>query len=361
MKNNGTFYQLATAALLGLATMAAAPAALAQKTEKPYTAVEQMPEFKGGQTALLRFLGENIRYPEEAKKAGVEGLVVISFVIDADGSVSNTEVLKSLSNTTDAEASRVVEMTDGKWTPGRQNGKDVAVRYTLPIRFAIKAEDKAAAPDQQPQFKGGQEALLRSINQHLQLPEEAKQEHLNAKVVVRFTVEKDCTVSNIRMEHTKLKKTVGPGSELDYMDASTFNLQNKTILAKLAEAAAAAVKTTSGPWQPAPKSGAPVAAEVYLPVQFLGTAVESLGQSLREPAQPEASPQKKSAYQYEEVDEKPQLKDGPLEKFLAKNLRYPTSTALEGDVKLQFVVKEDGQMLGPLMQGSEDKRVTDEI
>lgn len=97
--------------------------------------------------------------------------------------------------------------------------------------------------------------------------------------MVKFTVEKDGSVSDIRLEHTKLKKTVGPGSELDYMDASTFNLQNKTILAKLAEAAAEAVKTTSGQWQPATRNGAPVAAEMYLPVQFSGSAVEGLGET----------------------------------------------------------------------------------
>ncbi len=307
---------------------------------------------------MMKFLGTNIRYPEDAKEAGVEGLVVLSFVVDANGSLSNPKVVKSLSNSTDAEAIRVIKMMDGKWQPGMQNGKAVPVIYTLPIRFAMKAAPvDVAAPDRQPQFKGGQQAMLQTITKHLKMPEEATQEHLNARVVVKFTVEKDGSVSNIKLAHTKLKKTVGPDAKLDYMDASTFNLQNKTVLARLAEAAAAAVKATSGQWQPATRNGQPVAAEMVLPIQFLGSEAESGGSSLVPPVKQEA---KKSAYQYEEVDVKPQLKDGPLEKHIAKNLRYPTSTDFEGDVQVTLVIDKTGKMLAP-MAAAEDKSITGEI
>lgn len=268
MKNS--LKHLTAAALACMAMFTSVPAALAQSPDKPYTVAEQMPVFKGGEGAMMKFLGTNIKYPEDAVKAGVQGMVVLSFVIDANGSVSDVKVVKPLSTSTDAEAIRVVQMTSGQWQPGKQSGKEVPVRYTLPIKYAMKDTPKdAAAPDQQPQFKGGQQALLQTINQHLQLPDEAKKEHLNARVVVKFTVEQDGSVSNIKLANTKLKKTVGPDARLDYMDASTFNLQNKTILAQLAEAAAAAVKATSGQWQPASKSGKPVAAELALPVQFL--------------------------------------------------------------------------------------------
>ncbi|MCX2739899.1 TonB family protein [Pontibacter anaerobius] len=358
MKN--TFKQLTTAALLSMALLAAAPSAHAQKAEKPYTVVEQMPTFKGGENELMKFLGTNIHYPEDAVKAGVQGLVVLSFVIDANGSVSDVQVVKPLSTSTDAEATRVVKLTDNKWVPGKQGGKVVAVKYTLPIRFAIKEEQKGTAtPDQQPQFKGGQEALMRSINQKLKMPQEAKKENLDARVVVKFTVEKDGSVSNIQLANTKLKKTVGPDAKLDYMDASTFNLQNKTILAKLAEAAAEAVKVTSGQWQPATKNGTPVAAEMYLPVQFMGSEIENDGSSHISPAKQKAE-QHKSAYTYEEVEVKPQLKNGPLEKHIAKNLRYPTNTDFEGDVMVKLVIDETGRMLAP-MAASEDKSITDEI
>ncbi|SFG31360.1 M56 family metallopeptidase [Pontibacter chinhatensis] len=106
--------------------------------ERPYTYVEQMPTFKGGDVEMMKFLGKNIRYPEAAQEAGVEGLVVLSFVVDRDGSLSNFQVVKSLGQGTDEEALRVVESMNGSWQPGRQNGVPVPVRYTLPVRFAIK-------------------------------------------------------------------------------------------------------------------------------------------------------------------------------------------------------------------------------
>lgn len=105
--------------------------------EKPYTYVEQMPEFPGGESEMLKYLGKNIRYPAAAQRAGVEGLVVLSFVVSRTGEISEIEVVKSLGSGTDEEAMRVVK-TMPKWSPGKQNGRTVPVRYTLPVRFAIK-------------------------------------------------------------------------------------------------------------------------------------------------------------------------------------------------------------------------------
>ncbi|MBF9255252.1 energy transducer TonB [Pontibacter sp. 172403-2] len=105
--------------------------------EKPYTYVEQMPEFPGGESEMLKYLGKNIRYPAAAQRAGVEGLVVLSFVVSKTGEISDIQVLKKLGAGTDEEAVRVVKSMP-KWTPGKQNGRTVPVRYTLPVRFTIK-------------------------------------------------------------------------------------------------------------------------------------------------------------------------------------------------------------------------------
>ncbi|WP_266202517.1 M56 family metallopeptidase [Pontibacter kalidii] len=110
----------------------------APSREQPYTYVEQMPIFEGGDEAMLAFLGKNIRYPEQAEDAGTEGLVVLSFVVEADGSLHDITVVKSLGDGTEEEAIRVVEKMDGMWHPGRQNGRAVPVQYTLPVRFAIR-------------------------------------------------------------------------------------------------------------------------------------------------------------------------------------------------------------------------------
>ncbi|RIJ42739.1 energy transducer TonB [Pontibacter oryzae] len=269
MINRNNLLRLTAAFLFCLAASMASPSAKAQSTDKVYTSVEQMPAFEGGQQKMLAFLGQNITYPQDAKAAGVQGLVVITFVVDADGSLKQVQAVKSLTKSTDEEAMRVVKMMVGKWTPGRQSGKAVAVRYTLPIKFAMKETDSST---QQPQFIGGQEAMHRFLAEKIALPEAAKKEHLQAKAVVRFTVEPDGSVSGAELSDMKMKKTIGPGSELDYMDATSFNLQHKTILAQLSEAALTAVKATSGHWKPATQNGKAVAAKLTLPIQFANDA-----------------------------------------------------------------------------------------
>ncbi|MBX0291623.1 energy transducer TonB [Hymenobacter sp. HSC-4F20] len=100
----------------------------------PYGGVEQMPVFKGGQEALLGFIGENIHWPESAPKT-ITGRVYIHFTIDEQGTVRNVVVRKGLHPALDTEAVRVVRLLDGKFTPGSQNNRPVAVAYTIPIAF----------------------------------------------------------------------------------------------------------------------------------------------------------------------------------------------------------------------------------
>jgi len=99
--------------------------------------VEDMPEFPGGNEALLKFITSNIRYPESAKKSKIEGRVYVGFDIDTDGSVINIKVLRGVNSELDAEAIRVIKSMP-KWTPGKQRGKAVRVNYTLPIMFSLK-------------------------------------------------------------------------------------------------------------------------------------------------------------------------------------------------------------------------------
>jgi protein TonB len=96
--------------------------------------VEVMPEFAGGQEALRRYMQRNLRYPGTALSTGVAGKVYITFVVNADGSISNVEVLKGLGYGLDEEATRVVRGMPA-WKPGQQNNHAVAVRYTMPITF----------------------------------------------------------------------------------------------------------------------------------------------------------------------------------------------------------------------------------
>lgn len=105
-----------------------------------YTFVEQMPEFKGGQNALYQYISQNIRYPKIAMTENIEGRVVISFVVDAKGYVGNIEVIKAIGGGCEEEAIRVVTNMP-RWNSGKQNGKNVSVRYTLPIAFKLATID----------------------------------------------------------------------------------------------------------------------------------------------------------------------------------------------------------------------------
>ena len=102
-----------------------------------YDIAEQMPEFKGGNTALHKWLESNIEYPASARNSGKEGNVILSFVVERDGSISDVKVIKSLDPELDKEAVRVVGNMP-KWMPGMQDGKTVRVKFMLPIRFSLQ-------------------------------------------------------------------------------------------------------------------------------------------------------------------------------------------------------------------------------
>ncbi len=102
-----------------------------------FTIVEEMPSFPGGEAALMKYLGNNIKYPAIAKDAGIQGTVYVTFVINEKGEVKDAKVLRSIGGGTDEEAIRVVNAMP-KWKPGKQRGKPVKVQYNLPIRFTLK-------------------------------------------------------------------------------------------------------------------------------------------------------------------------------------------------------------------------------
>ena len=105
--------------------------------EKLFDVVEEMPSFPGGDRKLMEYLSENIRYPEELADACIQGRVIVSFIVEKDGSISNVKVAKSLDPLLDKEAVRVVSGMP-KWIPGRQNGVAVRVRYIIPVTFRLQ-------------------------------------------------------------------------------------------------------------------------------------------------------------------------------------------------------------------------------
>lgn len=108
-----------------------------KEPEKPFVSVEQMPQFPGGDTELMRFISSNLKYPTIAAENGIEGRVVIRFVVSKDGDVTDAQVVRSLDPSCDKEAIRVVKSMP-KWVPGKQNGRNVPVYYTLPVLFKLQ-------------------------------------------------------------------------------------------------------------------------------------------------------------------------------------------------------------------------------
>ena len=104
---------------------------------KVFDVVEEMPQFPGGSSALFEYLSKNIKYPVVAEENGVQGRVVVTFVVERDGSITDVKVVKSVDPSLDKEAQRVVKSMP-HWIPGKQNGSAVRVKYTVPVTFRLQ-------------------------------------------------------------------------------------------------------------------------------------------------------------------------------------------------------------------------------
>ena len=105
--------------------------------DKVYEVCEQMPIFEGGDAALLKYLRENLKYPDKTKDRGVQGRVVIGFIVEKDGSLTDVKVLRPVDIDLDAEVLRLVKGMP-KWIPGRQNKQRVRVKYNVPVSFRLE-------------------------------------------------------------------------------------------------------------------------------------------------------------------------------------------------------------------------------
>jgi protein TonB len=108
-----------------------------QEENKVFDVVEQMPSFPGGNSALMQYLSSNVRYPVVAQENGVQGRVVVSFVVEKDGSITDVNVVRGVDPSLDKEAARVVKSMPN-WIPGKQNGSAVRVKYNVPVSFKLQ-------------------------------------------------------------------------------------------------------------------------------------------------------------------------------------------------------------------------------
>ncbi|MCR5659726.1 MAG: M56 family metallopeptidase [Bacteroidales bacterium] len=206
----------------GLSTLVDAPV-----NDSVYNIVEEMPEFPGGVEAMMKYVADNVKYPQEARDKDISGRVFVNFVIEKDGSVSDVKIKQGIGGGCDEEAVRVISAMP-KWKPGKQKGKPVRVNYMMPLNFKLnegqpaKSTKKEASkpnmkPDkngvyqiveEMPQFPGGEKAMLDFVAKNVVYPEEARDKEISGRVFVSFIIEKDGSVNEV-----KVMKGIGGGCD----------------------------------------------------------------------------------------------------------------------------------------------------
>lgn len=108
-----------------------------EEDNTPFTTVEVQPTFMGGNSEMYKFLGKNLKYPTAAQRANIQGKVFLSFIVEKDGSITDIETMKGIGFGCDEEAMRVVKLMP-KWIAGKQNGRNVRVKFTIPVFFRLE-------------------------------------------------------------------------------------------------------------------------------------------------------------------------------------------------------------------------------
>ena len=140
-KANGLWWRLLTTLSVLAILLMANTTAMAQNkkatNDKVYEKVEVMPEFPGGDQAMMDFVAKNVVYPQEARDKEISGRVMVSFIVEKDGSITDAKVVKGIGGGCDEEAVRVVNAMP-KWKPGKQKGKPVRVSFMMPFTFKLQ-------------------------------------------------------------------------------------------------------------------------------------------------------------------------------------------------------------------------------
>ena len=233
-----------------------------------YQIVDEMPQYPGGEKAMMEYVAKNVKYPQEAKDKEIQGRVFVSFVVEKDGSVSTVKVLRGIGGGCDEEAVRVVSSMP-KWKPGIKDGKPVRVSYMMPLNFKLtegqpaKPSKKADAnkpdmkPDkngvyqiveEMPRFPGDEKALMEYLKSNLQMPEKYKGDDAEFRLAeyrtfIRFVVTEDGSISDVNL----IKKTEG------FKDLDDEALRVVKAMPK---------------WNPGKMGGKPVKVYFHLPVVF---------------------------------------------------------------------------------------------
>ena len=225
-----------------------------------YMVCEEMPEFaEGGIPGLMKFISSNLKYPAEALDKGIQGRVIVQFIVEKDGSLSNINVVRGVDPLLDDEAVRIIESSP-KWKPGKQKGQAVSVKFTVPIRFKIPGKEEAATEsgdgqtadkvdangvhmvcEEMPEFPGGMTECMKYLGKNVKYPAEALEKGIEGRVIVQFVVEKDGSITN-----AKVVRGIHPS-----LDAEALRVMN-----------------SMPKWKPGKQKGQAVSVKYTMPVLF---------------------------------------------------------------------------------------------
>lgn len=223
-----------------------------------FTAVENVPEFPGGLEAFGKFLGHNIKYPATAREQKIQGRVIITFIVEKNGALSNEKIVRGITDDLNNEALRVIALSP-KWKPGIQNGRPVRVQYSVPINFSLAPDDMPrvdtvseikgkiisepvfTAVEQAPEFPGGIEAFSKFLAANLRYPKAARENNVQGRVIITFVVEKDGSLTDM-----KVVRGIGSGCDEE----------------------AVRVLKLSPAWRCGTQNGRPVKVQYSVPISF---------------------------------------------------------------------------------------------
>ena len=288
-----------------------------------YDVAQQMPEYPGGEDSMWRFINANIQYPDSAVRHNIQGRIVVGFVVNEDGSISDIKIRKGLSWDIDSEGIRVIKLFP-RFTPGKQDGKAVKVRFNLPMSFKLEpipidTVRDAKVVEHMPEYPEGEQAMLQFIVKNIQYPDLERETDIQGRVVIGFIINEDGSLSDI-----KVRKSVSPG-----LDAEAIRVVK--LFPK---------------FKPGTQQGKPVRVQSTLPIMFRLATGGAGGQEKERPSYPL---QKDIPGVYTSATVMPEYPGGKdkLLGFLQKNVVYPEDAQavnIEGAVVVSFVVNEDGRL-----------------
>ena len=331
------------------------PISSESNNDELFIVVEEQPQFPGGTEAMIKFINDNLQYPLIAKENGIQGRVIVNFVIEKDGSLSDIQIVRGVDPSLDLEAVRLITSMP-KWIPGKQRGKEVRVRYTLPISFRLSDDNTTASgyslpPSQQkessqsgaskeifvvvenqPEFPGGSGEMMKFINDNIKYPEIAHENGIQGRVICSFIVGKDGSISDV-----EVMRGVDPSLDKE----------------------AVRVLESMPAWKPGKQRGQPVSVRFTLPVEFRLNIEEK----------PKVTIGGLSVDNVMSVKVQKQMEpvfaggNSEYMKYLSQAIKYPVlaqENGLEGIIYSSFKVDENGNVTDAKIESGEHTALNNE-